>query len=103
MIRFRSTSTLSKAAGALSLGEFLALGASSANAQVAVRPTTAPAPPRVTYGGAYYSPNVYRPGVYYGAAPNGYNRGPVGPGPARDWASARTVPLAKPWMRPLPR
>ena len=61
-----------------------------------------PAPGRVNYGGVYYGSNFYGPGGYFGGPTNGYNPGRVGPGPVRDWSSGRNVPLAKPWMRPLP-
>ena len=108
MIRFRPTSTTIKTA-ALALGAFLGLGTSAAHAQVAAAAPTygprafVPATGRVNYGGVYYGSNFYGPGGYFGGTTNGYNPGRVGPGPVRDWSTGRNVPLAKPWMRPLPR
>lgn len=98
----RRTSLATRAllgAGVLVLG--LGTAFSSARAQFApgrvyYRPTyAAPAP--------YYAPRVYAAPryVYVNPSLNGYNRGPVGPGPARDWSTGRGVPLAKPWLRPL--
>jgi len=99
---------IAKAAGALALGSALGLGASTAQAQVAVRGPVAVAPARAYYGAS--TPNGYA--QFYGPAYstfnssnlNGYTTpGQRGPGPARDWASGRPHRMAKPWMVPLPR
>lgn len=108
MIRFNPGRNLAKAAGALALGLTLGIGASTAHAQVAATATApryaAPAPPyRATYVQPTYGSSPYGYGGYYGSSLNGYNRGPVGTGPVRDWSTGRQVRLAKPWMRPLPR
>jgi len=99
---------IAKAAGALALGSALGLGASTAQAQVAVRGPVAVAPARAYYGAMSPGSNAqfYGP-AYYSFTPtnlNGYTTpGQRGPGPARDWASGRPHRMAKPWMVPLPR
>jgi len=94
--------TFAKVASALALGAALGFGGSTAHAQVAVRGPVAVAPVRGYYG----YPRVYGP-AYYNytpSNPNGYVQpGRSGPGPIRDWASGRTVRVAKPWLAPLPR
>ncbi|HEV3164211.1 MAG TPA: hypothetical protein VGZ22_09275 [Isosphaeraceae bacterium] len=103
MGRWPLASFLMVGAGVLALG--LGIGQSSAQAQVAGGSYYAPryAAPAPYYGPGYYYPRAYsssRP-VYVNRSLNGYNPGPVGPGPARDWTSGRSVRLAKPWLRPL--
>jgi hypothetical protein len=91
--------------GAVAIG--LGVEASSARAQVPGGTYTYGGRTYTYYPqGGYYARSYYSPYLYYypgGYTLNGYNPGPVGPGPTRDWSTGRGVPLAKPWMRPLPR
>jgi hypothetical protein len=105
MFRRRKVVCSAVLAGATLLG--LALAGTPAQAQVAV--------PRA----GYYAPGYYAPGYYTPAPAPVYAYRPMVPGrvyyapsfpnqygrlrPDWDWPTGRGVPLAKPWLRPLPR
>jgi len=89
---------LTMLAGVLAVGG-LGSGVGAARAQVAGGGSPAAKPGYVTYPVA----PAYRGGYFgYGRAPAPSRPG-VGTRPDRDWSTGRDVPLAKFWMRPLPR
>jgi hypothetical protein len=92
----------------------LNVSAGTARAQAPVAPRTvyaAPAyrPAGYYYGGRYYQYNYNTAPRYYGysTAPtrSGYAPGSIyyqyGSPNVRDYSTARNLPFAKPWMRPL--
>lgn len=103
MFKMRKVVLLVFVAGATLFG--LALVGTPAHAQVA-------APGGYYYGPGYYAPGYYAPATRYAYRPMVPARVYYAPSyptqngrlrPDWDWPTGRGVPLAKPWLRPLPR